>query len=133
MTETTTAPDWIYPGAEVIVWRDIPGAGMLATYHRTKVAKVAGKSFTVEKFSDRFQLADLSTRRQGSTWSGWYYRVVPIGSDKHYELRAARKRENIMAAARDAAETWQRSREDRAAITAVIDAFTALRDELARP
>ena len=124
-----TAPEWIYPGAEIVIYvhkygNDAPN------FHVTKVKTVAKQSFTVEQIDDRFKLDTLSTRDFGDSWRRWSYRAVPVGGEKHYELRKAASQRRAGLNAHAAMDRWLKNREDVTAIDAAIDALSALRDEL---
>jgi hypothetical protein len=113
-------PNWLVPGAEVMVYDDKHHAPYAV---RTTVKKVATKSFSVtDDRQPRFPIKTLAAW-MGGAW-GWHRRVAPIDSD---EARAALLRVDharLMSAATLAVDTWERARtrENRLAAIAALQA-----------
>lgn len=109
MTEAPAVPDWIYPGAPVVVYvdslrRDSPEP------QDTTVEKVAKLSFTIKSHpSDRFKIADQRSR-QGDGWHVWWFVVVPADSEEAAEVKATDERFRRVYKAHVAVEDWQRDR-----------------------
>lgn len=108
-------PDWIYPGAEVVVYQDRGEGRRMA--ERKKVLKLAGKSFTVEGPNSvspyRFSYEKLSMR-----WGGEYggvLKVEPPDTLLADELMAERRRIFREHHAWKAAEEFRRAPSDEAA------------------
>lgn len=130
-TETATAPDWIYPGAEVIAYRDMPGKTD-TSYKRTTVARMAGQSFTLADVDERIKLDGLVSKRLGGSWNSYQYRVTPVGSDEHLTMQAARRKAKAESDAHRAVDEWLRKRKDVVTTDAVIAALIAHREEMSR-
>lgn len=123
------APEWIKPGAEIVIYVNRHG-DVAPDFCVTKVRTVAKQSFTVQQVDDRFRLSTLSTKDFGSSWNSWCFRAVPVGSEKHYELRKAASHRRAELNARTAVDRWKGDRRDTVALDVAIAALTALRDEL---
>lgn len=113
---------WVVPGAEVLVYYRGPDA---LPRHAT-VATVATKSFTIDGFDGRFDLATLSQQRK----SGSQYRlntlhVVAVDSAQGQRLLAAARVDSLRSAAHAAVDRWNtgEGRGDKAKTEAVLDAF----------
>lgn len=99
MSEQPQVPEWIYPGAEVVVHVDNVDRRDDPTIYRATVGKVAKFSFTVEfersngtTGEERIYLKDLRSKAQGSGWRNWYYVVLHPSSPKVAKLEATRRR-----------------------------------------
>src|ERR1700755_2658625 len=106
------APDWIIPGAEVLVVRGYRDESVI----RTRVAKVRKRYFTVDHraFADlRFSL-DRQGRSRGGVWSSTT-RVIPLDSDEARGLLETGRRRQLANRAREACDRWvhSRKRDDR--------------------
>lgn len=126
MPEDPTPPDWITPGAPVVVYStarstDAEGSG---SYYVTTVRTVAKLSFTVtdERFAeDRFRLSDLRTKDLGSSYNPWHYRVIhpddPLVRVMKFRNRRANARHEVVRAA----EAWlsKHGRDDTAELSAL--------------
>jgi hypothetical protein len=109
----TDAPEWLVPGAPVVVYNR-GGTSTPGNPTKTKVNKVATKSFTVEGSTERFQI-----RRSRV--------VAPLDSDEaRHELSEARKRK-LARLAQHACEQWMRSPGEGNRIAA-IEALQAVED-----
>lgn len=126
MTEAPAVPDWIYPGAPVVVYidnhrRDDPEP------RDTVVDRVAKLSFTVKALPrERFKLADQHSK-QGSGWSNWSYVAVPPDSEKAAAVKAAHDRIRRDYRAWSAVDAWRRDR-NRHNRLAAIAALQAVED-----
>lgn len=112
--------DWITPGAEVILY-SIGGASQRLNVARTRIKRVATKSFTVEREHEpRFSL-DRQEAREGGTW-GWTRHCVPADSDKAREVIAAHNRAALLSEAKAAVDEWQKrpTRDNRLAAIAAL-------------
>lgn len=91
-------PDWIYPGAKVLLLVDDYGQRGYPIFYRANVVKLAKLSFTVTFGKDgereeRINLRDLCSKSRGSTaWSHWSYRVIRPESVEAQRLREIRDR-----------------------------------------
>lgn len=126
-----SAPGWIYPGADIVIWRDDHNHAN-PTFYETKVATVAKQSFKVENVDDRFRLDTLATSDRGGSWNSWRFRAIEVGSEKHYKLRTAAALRRAELNAHSAVDRWVKERRDVVAISSAIGALTVLHDELAR-
>ena len=118
MTETQR-PDWLKPGAEVVIWTDDYGRRVLNVTH-AKVAKVAQKSFTVEGTSDRFDVQRM-TAKGGGAWDRARH-VAPVDSEKAKAVLEESRQQQLTYRASAAVDQWnkKRTRENRlAAVTAL--------------
>lgn len=112
------APDWLVPGAKVVVHSSYGGTQRAS---RAEVAKVAVHSFTVTGSPIRFRIDDQkhyddTTRR--------LTQVVPEDSPEGQKLLAASRRRMKTKRARDACQEWARegTRETRLAAIAALQA-----------
>lgn len=117
----TTSPDWIRAGAEVVVYCK-GGDRTPPTPRRATIDRVSTKSFRLEGMDDRINIDTQESKRFGSAWTGWTYRVVPIDSDEARTVLAKERSLEADHRARAAVEKWRsdRTRGNRlAAITAL--------------
>ena len=122
MTEAER-PDWLKPGAEVVVWSDYHGDRYRHVKH-LRVQRVAGKSFTVDDDREpRFPI-DGREARMGTTWNTYYRRVAPADSDQAREIEWMNAQRDKMSRARSAVAAWEhkRTRETRLAAIAALQA-----------
>lgn len=99
--------DWIVAGAEVLVY-SVGGRSGKTSPRRTRIKKVATKSFSVEADSEpRFNLAHQEAR-EGGEW-GWTRRVVPIDSASAREVLAQEHSSRVLNRARNAVDMWRSS------------------------
>lgn len=121
---TTTAPDWLVPGADVLLYTDArPGDPL--DLKQAKVAKVATQSFTVDdKREPRFKLDTLCAVRPGGLISR-VRRVVPLDSDR---ARQKLREERIRGLTHEADRLYDAWRGTRAAEArrALIEALRAI-------
>lgn len=126
--DTTTAtkiaaPDWLVPGAEVVVY-SFGGVTTSSNVKTTTIAKVNKTTFRVaDPGEPAFRLSTCSVR-QGGSWSSWIRQVVPADSETaRAELAAERRRTQLMDA-RHAVDAWsqQLNRETRLAAIAALQA-----------
>lgn len=120
MTEAQR-PDWLKPGAEVVVWTDGYGRRVLHVTRAT-VAKVAQKSFTVEGVTDRFDIRTM-TAKGGGAWDRGRS-VAPADSDQAKAVLESARHQRLTYKARAAVEAWEkkRTRETRLAAIAALQA-----------
>lgn len=120
MTETER-PDWLKPGAEVVIWTDDYGRRAIGVT-RTKVAKVAQKSFTVEATTERFDIRSMASKGVGAWDRGRF--VAPAGSEKAKAVLEEVRHQQLTSRARTAVDTWnkQRTRWSRLAAIAALQA-----------
>ena len=129
MTETQR-PNWLKPGAEVIVWSDYHDRKYENVKH-LHVLRVAGKSFTVDdEFEPRFPIDSFKVYT-GTTWNSYYRRVMPADSDQAREIEWTVEQRRRMSAAREAVEKWEHSRtqENRLAAVAALQAIEVDEEE----
>lgn len=115
-------PAWIRPGTEVLCYTRSQHRNL----RRTRIAKVAKKSFTVERPEEpRFRIATQDAY-QGGDW-GWTRCVIPLDSDKASELIEEARRARLVRLARTAADRYDQSptRENR---LAAIEALSKVED-----
>jgi hypothetical protein len=122
-TPAPERPDWIVPGADVLVVKGFREQ----TIARTKIAKVYKRYFTVELnwcATDRFDLERQEHRSPGM-WTSDVH-VYPIDSDKARELIDQARRRRLVSKAREACDRWSRAtagvRELRLAAIAALQA-----------
>lgn len=120
--QTPTTPEWLTPGAEVVVYNDGPSPAVRVT----TVLKVAKLTFTVKGEDTRFRVSRQDAR-QGGTW-GWIRRCVPVGSDKAAQILDQHRRNKLMTRARAACDDWLRLL-DPENLDAAIAALQALKDD----
>lgn len=120
MTETQR-PDWLKPGAEVVIWTDDYGYRVLHV-KRTKVAMVAQKSFTVEGTSDRFDVQRMATKG-GGAWDRERH-VAAVDSEKAKAVLEESRQQQLTHRAWAAVDQWnkKRTRENRLAAIAALQA-----------
>lgn len=115
MTQEADHPDWVKPGAEVVLYTSgNPGAPRNVV--KTTIAKVTPTTFTVAAQDEprfRFQSRRFTGPgfdvRQGGTW-GWRRIVVPLDSEAARNEMARATRVHRESEARTAVEVWQRNR-----------------------
>lgn len=128
MTNTETrpvAPEWLVPGAEVVV---IHGRYQDETVIPTTVARVYKRYFTVahESFAGgRFSL-DRQERRGTGTWA-MTTQVLQRGSPEATRYVEASRKRRLLRVAKDACVEWHRN-PVRAARVAAIRALEAVED-----
>lgn len=127
MTEVER-PDWLKPGAEVVIWTDDYGLRVIGVT-RTKVATVAQKSFTVEGTSDRFDVRTMKSKTSGA-WDRVRF-LSPVGSEKAKAVLEEARHRKLTSRARTAVETWntRRTRENRLAAIAALQAVEVDEEE----
>jgi hypothetical protein len=123
---------WITPGADIVVYCEIYGRPA-PSFHKTTVAKVAAKSFTVTgpHYVPRIRLADLESARQGGSYTGSSWKAIRPDDPRVATWEAMRRRSNRHTLAVTASEEWQRmhGRNDREKLDALVDALLAYRIE----
>lgn len=117
--------DWIVAGAEVFVY-SVGGMSGLTNSRRTRIKKVATKSFSVEADNEPRFSVDRQEAREGGEW-GWTRRVVPIDSATAREVLAQEHTLRVLNRARNAVDTWRRS-VNRTNRLAAITALQAVED-----
>lgn len=104
---TLAAPEWLKPGAQVVLWTN--GVNPAASVTVTRVAKVAPKSFTVEAEGEpRFPIETMRKRVEVGGYAGTAMRHVMSTADPvgRYWLAVLRQsRASYVANA--ALTTWQ--------------------------
>lgn len=118
-------PGWIVPGAEVVLY-NVGGAGTSPNVRRTRIARVATASFTVEADREpRFPI-DKPRARQGGTW-GWTRHVVPLDSPEARRQLGGERLRQATAAADTAYNHWlhRRSPETCAALVSALQLVQA--------
>ncbi len=107
----TGVPEWLAPGAKVLVYTANTTVASTRHLKITTVKKLAGKSFTVDdEYEPRFKLADQSGRIQHGGFSSTIRMVVPFESDEARLQLEGLRLYRLQARARNAVETWMRSR-----------------------
>jgi hypothetical protein len=131
MSEQPQVPEWIYPGAKVIVLVDSHTSRDDPRVYAGTVGKIAKLSFLVTFGDDqevRINLKDLKSTQQGSTWSRWYYRVINLESVEAQRLREIklrnRSRNRMLAALQPLTEVNSRGQRDD--LTVIREAIVAL-------
>lgn len=118
-TDAPPVPDWIYPGAEVVVYETGRDALRDPVFYTATVGKVAKLSFVVTFRRDngtdaeeRIQFKRLESKNYGGSWHIWRYRVVQP-TDEIVTQMAARKARNASRwAARRAAQALVKQHSD---------------------
>lgn len=125
---TSQPPEWLVPGASVVVYK-IGGRPGNGEYARRDTVKTVGKvwfTLTDERDNTRYRVRDQEIRT-GSGWEVASLRVVPLDSDEARTAlaRRAQHRRNLRGVL--AVEAWQK---DPSAehLTAAIDALIAIRN-----
>lgn len=117
MPRTETRPEWLVPGAKVVLY-STGGASTPRNVVITTITKVATKSFTVENSTEpRFRIDTLSCR-QGGTW-GWTRHVVPADSDEGRAEIAAEQRRRKVLKAEWLCEAWIRLPDEEGRLAAI--------------
>ncbi len=108
MSETPKIPEWIYPGAEVVVWIDNYDQRNRPTMYPATVGKIAKASFLVTFKRDngttgeeRIKFDRLISKDYGTGYRHWHYRVLEPTSERVAQLEAIARR----ATSRDAVRT----------------------------
>jgi hypothetical protein len=120
MTEVER-PDWLKPGAEVVIWTEDNYRRQLRGVTTTTVTKVWAETFTVAAGTDTFEIHGLMTKSTAANGFRLAF-CAPAGSDEARAVLENLRHQNLSWAARKAVETWdkKRTRENRmAAITAL--------------
>jgi hypothetical protein len=122
-------PDWIFPGAKVILLVDDYGSRDNPRIYDATVAKLAKLSFTVT-FSDdreeRINFKNLRSKDQGSGYRNWRYRVIEPTSAEVRRLRELQDRKNSRDKAWRAAKQFTDNNVDRDDLTLIREAIVAL-------
>jgi hypothetical protein len=117
-----TAPDWLVPGAKVL----IQTFGNHTEHIKiSSVNKIAAQSFTVDGFPHRFKIATQIYNAPG-TWGG-HSRVIPVDSDEARKLIGIARKSRLDRIARNACDNWIRLRTHEARVAA-ITALLAVED-----
>lgn len=122
MADNPTAPEWLVPGAPVVLYSE-GGTSSSRGVQTSRVVKVAKQSFTVESEPHRRFRIDTCSSRGPGTWDATRY-VVPLDSDRaRTELEGARRR-LLASKARNAVDEWlsKRTRTTRLAAIAALQA-----------
>lgn len=120
MTETQR-PNWLKPGAEVVIWSDDYGR-VVRGVTTTTVTKVWPKTFAVEDHADKFEITGMRSKPKG-TWARPTF-CAPVDSDEARAVMAKLRHQNLMWDARRTVDAWnkQRTRENRLAAIAALQA-----------
>src|SRR4029077_19361772 len=130
----TNKPDWIHPGADVVVHTTADGLQEYGGVRRDTVATVAGASFTLTADPDmRFRFDTLQSKGCSSFRHPYRFVVEPAGSDLAVELLRIKARNGPRTAAMSAVDKWDtgHGRDDPAKLDAAIEALTVYRRHLA--
>lgn len=99
MSEQPQVPEWIYPGAEVVLWVDNYDQRDRPTLYRATVGKIAKASFlvTFERGNgttgeERIKLSTLLSKDYGTGYRHWHYRVLEPTSERVAKLEATARR-----------------------------------------
>ena len=117
-----TDNDWIKPGAEVVAYTTGTGT---PTVHKTTVATVATKSFTVVGLGARIKLDGLRSADQGDSWHSWRWQIVRPDDPIVTKLAEQRLMARLAADAFRAVRKWSTG-DFRANVTQIDAAITAL-------
>lgn len=130
MSEQPEIPEWIFPGAMVVVLVDDHRSHEDPRVYAGTVGKLAKLSFLVT-FGDqeeRINFKDLKSKDQGSTWNRWQYRVINPESAEADRLREIklrnRSRNRMLAALRPFSDVNARAQRDD--LTVIREAIVAL-------
>jgi len=120
MTETQL-PDWLKPGAEVMIWTNNPTRGAMIVIS-SRVLKVWKKTFSVEHHTDKFEIRTMRSRT-GSAWDPGYC-CAPADSDQAREILEKARQERLTRTARTAVARWDAmpTRKNRLAAIAALRA-----------
>jgi hypothetical protein len=122
-------PDWIFPGAKVILLVDDYGSRDNPRIYDATVAKLAKLSFTVTFGSDReerINLKDLRSKDHGSSYSHWRYRVIDPTSEEVRRMRQLRDRSHSRDRAWHAAKKFTDNNVNRDDLTLIRETIVAL-------
>lgn len=108
MSESPQIPEWIFPGAEVVLWIDNYDQRDRPTLYAATVGKIAKTSFLVTFKRDngttgeeRIKIDTLLSKDYGTGYRHWHYRVLEPTSERVAQLEAIARR----AKSRDAVRT----------------------------
>lgn len=130
MTDVHSRPDWLVPGAEVVVFT-IGGKGVglgVPDAKATTITTIAAQSFCIVGSTDRFKIRTQEHYQRGDGgWSGHFggtRRVVPLDSDEGRRELDKFRRMRLERSAHVTCETWIRKRnvENRLAAIAALQA-----------
>lgn len=100
MSDEITVPDWIYPGAEVVIYATNRDHLADPEFYTATVGKIAKLSFVASfrrgngtNAEERINLRTLESKNYGTEWHRWAYRVVQP-TDEIVARMAARKARN---------------------------------------
>lgn len=100
-------PDWIYPGAEVVVYETGRDRNTDPVFHTATVGKISKLSFVVTfergngtTAEERIQFKNLESKRYGGSWTWWTYRVVQPTDEIVARMQARKDRNASRYAAR---------------------------------
>lgn len=119
MSGEAERPEWLVPGAEVVVVHGHYGENV----NTTTINTIAKRSFTVSGSDRRFSI-DRQEHRPRDVWSSTWH-VYPVESDEGQEFLAAKHQRRIEREARNACDRWMRNRtrENRLAAIAALQAI----------
>lgn len=125
MSTDVDRPEWLIPGAKVIVHRTGTYASHIKT---TSIAKIETKSFTVEGSPFRYQIRTLDRHEPGA-W-GAREQVIPVDSDEARKLLSDDHRRKLVRKAQSACDRYRcLSVDNREIRLAAIAALQAVEDE----
>lgn len=120
---TTTAPPWLVPGAQVVIWES--GGGMSRTENprarTTTVTKVGKAWFDVEGLNVKINIQRMQSAGQGSS-SSWRYEAASPTSEKGAQMLARTRYMTLRSNVTSAIIQWERqhSNENRLALIAAL-------------
>jgi hypothetical protein len=122
-TENAT-PEWLIPGADVVVYR-IGGEPGIGAYARRDTVKTVGKAwFTLTGEHDRTRYSIVSQEANSGLT---ILRVVPLGSSEAHVAALRYKIDRCQRRGELAVYAWQQNR-NADTLQAAIDALTTIRD-----
>lgn len=124
MSEDVERPDWLVPGAEVLAIKYPNYGAPIVT--KTRIKKVATKTFSIEDSDNRFRVSD-QTHYATNSW-GSPTRVVHPGSKDAQKALSQARQQRLENQARDACTAWHRDRSEQNRVAA-IEALQALAPE----
>lgn len=133
------APEWLVPGAQVVVWEDGRSSYDSNPSARVVTVKSIGKMWlSLDGLDEKIRIDTLQSKDFGSRFTHWRYKIAErhsdLGSQMLIKTILGRRFDNAKSAARDFEKTRLHRKERvalRDAITTLQEALTALGDALA--
>lgn len=124
-------PEWAVPGAEVVAWDHLRGYGSGQVSARVDTIKSVGKMWiTLDNTEHKIRIRDLSSPKIGSSYAGYYIKIINRDSDEGARLLNQTHVDNAAYQAQRVADAFAKKPRDAKLRAAMRDALDCLDDAL---